>query len=307
MPPKSEAVEEEKPDLGVEVEDPNVTVDLSAEDEDEGEGERTVEGGEPAGDRQRDPVTGKWSKKKNERGRENREAKNWRAEKAELESRLQRQEAEANRRFQELQQQIQQSQRQQPTGQPQDPFAAAMADIDGQLAAELQLIEKDNSRDYKRYMALQEKRSELIAERTWARKDAERQRQQPAQQQDTYAVRRQLLQGEHPWLYQPHMKDLADKAWAIRNSLITLEGRPDSIETDREALSAAVARFGGQYGLRAPAPPSTRTRNLYAAPVSGTGPNRGAPMTEIELPKALVNGAGLSPAALRAALRDVEG
>jgi hypothetical protein len=301
--------DEEKPDLGIPVEDPNITVDLTENDDEEPE--ELLEGGQPKGkeepERTRDPVTGKWSGKKRERGQNKREETNWRTEKTALEAQMKRQQDDSDRRFRELQARVDQSMRQAPAaGVPTDPFANAIGDIQKQLAAELQLIEKDNARDYTRYMELQDKKNELIAERTWARKNAQQQAQ-PAPQQDAYAVRRTFLHSEHPWLQDPRMSDLANKAWAIRNNLVQVEGRPDTLETDREALSQALARFGGEFGLRVPAPPSQRTRQIYAAaPASQTGPYRGSEPQEIEIPRHMVNGSGLDERALRAALRSRE-
>ena len=295
--------EEDKLDLGVEVPDANVKIDLAPDDDDD----ELLEGGKATkgeDDRARDPATGKWASKKAERGANKREENTWRKEKAEYDARLQRMQADSDRQLAELRQQIQQAQQRPAPGQPHDPFLAPITDVRKQIAAELKLIENGQSPTYDRYNELREKESELIARRTWTQMNAQtQQRQEPA---SPYAHRVPFIESEFPWTMDTRYTDLAKKAQVIKQSLIALEGRPDTLDTDREALTTAVARFGGEFGLRAPAAPSPRTRNLYAGPGTGAGPQRQAPQSEIEIPKSLVNGSGLSSAALRDALRDIE-
>src|SRR5579864_4412180 len=111
MARNSAKTDDDAPDLGIPNEDPNVTVDLTPEDDDDDvellEGGSPKTGGEePAGQRERDPATGKWKTKKAERGRERREQQNWRTEKVEMEQRFARQQAESDRRFAEMQARI---------------------------------------------------------------------------------------------------------------------------------------------------------------------------------------------------------
>jgi hypothetical protein len=304
MPPREE---DEKLDLGIPVEDPNVKVDLSesADDDDELlEGGKATKGDGEQPEKTRDPVTGKWGKAKAERGKNRREETNWRTEKTQLEAQMKRQQDDSDRRFREMQQRLDQSmQRPQQTGQPADPFASKFADIDRRLTAELKLLSNDpNNDDYTAYNAIRREETRLIAQQeAYQAKQFEAQRPQP--QASPYAARVPIIESEFPWLQDPRFKDLGLKAQVIKQGLVSLDGRPDTLDTDREALATAVARFGGEYGLRTPAAPSPRTRQMYEAPVSQNGPYRGTQPTEIELPRQLVNGSGLNEAALRAALR----
>jgi hypothetical protein len=303
MPPREE---DEKLDLGIPVEDPNVKVDLSesADDDDELlEGGKATKGDGEQPEKTRDPVTGKWGKAKAERGKNRREETNWRTEKTALEAQMKRQQDDSDRRFREMQQRLDQSmQRPQQTGQPADPFASKFADLDAQLAAELKLIEADPSRDYKRYRELVRQETKLaVQQQNYQDRMMEAQRPQP--QVSPYAARVPIIESEFPWLQDPRFKDLGLKAQVIKQSLVSLEGRPDTLDTDREALATAVARFGAEYGLRQAAAPSPRTRQMYEAPVSQQGPYRGAQPQEIDIPRQLVNGSGLDERALRSALR----
>lgn len=294
--------DDDKPDLGVEIPDANVKIDLTEDDDELLEGGQATKPDDEQ--RTRDPETGKWSKKKAERGANKREENGWRKEKADYDARLQRMQADNDRQLSELRQQIQQAQQRPAPGAPHDPFVAPITDVRKQIAAELQLIENQPGRNYDRYNELREKESELIARRTWTQMNAQQQRnQEPA---SPYANRIPFIESEFPWTREPRFKDLAVKAQAIKVYLTNVEGRPDTLDTDREALTTAVARFGGEFGLRAPAAPTQRQRNIYAGPGPSGGAQRAPQTSEVEIPRQLVNGTGLTAAALRDALRDIE-
>jgi hypothetical protein len=308
MARKNEAPEDQDEKLGGDVEDGGkVKIDLQEPDVEPDDDDK---GQTAAGERVRDPETGKWAAKKTERKNDHREKKAWEREREDYDRRIQRmqedqdrRQQESDRRFAELRQEVERTRQ---GGGGGDPYIAKLQDINKQIAAELKVIEADESRGYDRYQELQEHKAAIVAERTYARLRAEDQRNQPApQQQNPYAYRVPIIESEYPWINDPRFRDIAEKAKIIKHSLVGLEGRPDTIDTDREALSTAVARYGAEYGLRAPAPPSQRTRSLYASPGSNTGPSRGREAQEIEVPRQLLNGTRLNESALRGALRDV--
>lgn len=316
MAPKADqSLEPNAQDLGIPQEDPNVTIDL-----DEREDPDDEEGGdrEPAAassdrgptERVRDPKTGKWAQKKRERGEDRRAAQSWRTEKTQFEQRLKTMQEQSERQMREMQLRLDNALRAPAPGQqqvPADPFAAPLADVQQQLAAELKLIEKDPAYGYERYMALQDKKAELIAQRTWARNSAANERRAPQQQpqNNRYAAREPIIESEYPWTMDQNNADLVKKAVAYKQYLVAAEGRLDTIDTDREALTWAATKFGAQFGIQPPpAGPTQRTRDFYAGPAQRTAPRRGdAPAGQIEVPRALVNGSGLSPAALARAIR----
>lgn len=247
---------------------------------------------------------GKWAEKKAERGRERREAATQR-EKAESEQRINRIQADADRRFKQLTEEFDRF-RQTAAGGPsqrQDPFDAKLSDIERQLDQELQLIETDANRGYKHYNQLRRQEQELITQRSIATHLSERARAESQRPADPYAYRRPIVASEFPWTDDPRYNDLSKKAAAYREYLINVENKPDTLDTDREALTTTVARFGAEFGLRPPpAAPSQRTRGLYQGPASrGVADRRAAPQ-EVDLGE-LGRGTGLSARSLAAAVR----
>ena len=304
----------EAADLGIPQQDPNVTIDLDEEEEGGDEPESRAAGGgegdEPRAERSRDPKTGKWTDKKRERGKERREFDEWRKNRPNYEAQMRQIREDSARQLRDMQMRLDNALRQPAPQQQQqaaDPYAGQIADLKSQMDAELRLIEADPKRDYSRYMDLQDKRNEVIAMRAWARQDAQRQRQQPQQPQRTpYAGREPIIEAEYPWTMDPTKGELTKRAAAYKQYLVSVEGRPDTLDTDREALTTIASRFGAQYGVQAPAAaPTARTRELYAVPGQRTAPRRGpGGGGEITIPRALANGTGLSPGALARALRE---
>lgn len=311
-----QTLERDTPDLGIPQEDPNVTIDLDAED-DEG-GERVTEGdrsddAEPGkGERVRDPKTGRWGDKKRQRGQDRRDQQSWRTEKTQLEARIAQQRQEHQQAVQQLQMRIDAMARVPAGGgqqqQTANPFTARFTDLESQLESELRLIEADPKRDYKRYNDLRRQETRLVAqEESWrTQQQANAQRPQQQTQQNPYAARQPFIESEFPWTMDPANGELCKRAAAIKQYLVNVEGRLDTIDTDREALSTAANRFGAQFGVRgAPADPSQRTRDSYASPGQRTAPRRGEQRRgQIDVPRALLNGSGLSAAAIADALRE---
>jgi hypothetical protein len=293
-------------------EEPNVKVNLDEPDDDDkdlGREDETppIERSDVEA-RERDQKTGQWTKKKQERSREHREQRTWERERADYDRRFRMMQEDHDRRFNELRTELDRS-RQQNTGAPADPFTARIKEIDFQLDAELQLIESGERRDYARYRQLNDQRVELISQRMLAAHVAETQRQQQNRPEDAYAGRRPIIEAEFPWVMDRQYSQLAQRARTYKDYLVNFEGKPDTIDTDREALAHTVARHGGEYGLRPPpAPPSMRTRQMYAGPGTRNAPERNGRPREVELPRELVHGSGLSPErlarAVNAALND---
>jgi hypothetical protein len=284
----------------------NVKIDLSEPDESPGEGGEDAEARVDSAERVRDPSTGKWASKKAERKEDHGKKKAWETEREDYDRRFKRQQedfdrlrADSDRRLQELRQDMQRG-----TGQSADPYAAKLSDIEKQVEAELKLVNADENHSLARYNELRRQEYALVAQQTYAKLRQQEQATMQAVPRDQYAGRREIVNAEYPWLTDERYRPLADKAWVIRQGLINLDGRPDTIDTDREALATAVGRFGGEFGLRAPAPPSDRTRGLYGGPPFRTGPDRSPAPREIEVPRQLLNGTRLNEAVLRAALRD---
>lgn len=252
----------------------------------------------------RDKVTGQWTKKKQERGRLHKENLSLKGEKEALERRIAESEAAYQRRFAEMEARMARSQQPAQTQQTADPHAAKLADLNKQIEAELRLIETDEKRGYERYNELQEMRTAAVVARELAQFQAKQPAQQPQTPRGPYDARAPFIQAEFPWTEDPRCKPLNEKAWKYREYLIHVEGRPDTIDTDREALAHIQAQFGAGFGLQPPARPTQQQRNGYIRPpATGGGGTRQAPRA-IELPRVLTEGTGLSPESLRAALRE---
>lgn len=293
--------------------EPNVKVSLDEDDDDKDDGDR---GDAPPADsggdleaRSRDEKTGQWTRKKQERSREHREQRTWERERADYDRRIKMVQEDGDRRYNELRQELDRSRQQQSRGASADPFAARLHDIDFQLDAELKLIESGDRQDYARYRQLNDARVELITQRELARHTAEAARQQQSRPPDVYAGRRPMIEAEFPWIMDRQYSELAQRARAYKDYLVNFERKPDTIDTDREALAHTVAKHGGEYGMRPPpAQPSQRTRQMYAGPGTRNAPERNGRPREVELPGDLVRGSGLSAErlarAVNAALND---
>lgn len=299
----------EKIDLPTE--EPNVKVNLDQEEDDDTGGDPGRRDEETSTDRpadaearSRDPKTGKWTQKKQERGQVHREQRTWERERADYDRRFRMMQEEHDRRFTEMRGELERTRQQQTGGgQSSDPFANRLKDIDFQLDSELALIESGDRKDYARYRQLTDLRTTLITQRELASHAAEMQRQQQSQPEDRYAGRRPIIEAEFPWVMDRQYSDLARRAKSYKDYLVNFMGKPDTIDTDREALAQTVAQHGGEFGMRPPAaPPSMRTRQMYAAPSSRTGPDRNGRPREVELPNELVRGSGLNAAALSRAV-----
>jgi hypothetical protein len=255
---------------------------------------------------------GTWAEKKAARGNDRKAAKAWETEKADYERRIQRVQEENDRRYNDLRAEMERSRQAPQQGQQrQDPFEAKLADIDAQLDAELKLIEADDKRPYTRYNQLRRQEQEAITQRAIAQAELARQQHQARQPQNPNAGRQPIISAEFPWTDDPRYNDLGRKAFAYKTYLVEVEGRPDTLDTDREALQSTVARFGGEFGLRPPpAAPTPRTRQMYGGPASRSAPDRRPAPREVEL-GVLGQGTGLSArtlaAAVDAALKEEQG
>lgn len=305
----------EPTDLGIPQQDPNVTIDLDEEPDDDEPDRGAASGGEgdnePRAERTRDPKTGKWTDKKRERGKERREFDEWRKNRPNYEAQMRQIREDSARQLRDMQMRLDNALRQpvpQQQQQAADPFTQKFADLDAQMEAELRLIEADPKREYKRYNELRRQESRLAAQHAVWQDRQQQQAQRPQQpQRNLYAGREPIIEAEYPWTMDPTKGELTKRAAAYKQYLVSVEGRPDTLETDREALTTIASRFGAQYGVQAPAAaPTARTRELYAVPGSRTAPRRGpgGGGGEITIPRALANGTGLSPGALARALRE---
>lgn len=290
-------------------EEPNVKVRLDDDEpddtgpgKDESSDDTPVDRPEQAA-KGRDDKTGQWTKNKRERAERHREKQGWERERQEYDRRLRMLQEDGDRRYREMQDSLERMRGQGGGGQQSDPFAHRLKDLDAQIDQELQIIESNEHRGYARYRELTDQRTALITQRVLAQHSAEQRRNQPAP--NPYEPRRPIIEAEFPWTMDNRYKDLSRKAWTYRQYLIDIEGRPDTVDTDREALAQTVARYGADYGLRPPAaPPSQRTRGIYAAPPSRGAPDRSGRPREVELPNELVRGSGLDAAALQRAVRN---
>lgn len=242
---------------------------------------------------------GTWAAKKAERGKDRREAKAWERERAEYDRRFAREREDTDRRINEMRQQVESLRQTSGQGRQNDAYSSKMGEINTQIAAELKLLESDDKHDYTRYHQLQEQKIALIAQQQAAILFNNQRQQQP---QDRYAGRRPIIASEFPWTDDPRYNDLSRKAFAYREYLINVEGKPDTLETDREALQTALAKFGGEFGLRQPAAPSQRTRSLWTAPGSRGAPERRQMPQEVDLGE-VGRGTGLDQKTLSAVVR----
>jgi hypothetical protein len=288
------------PDPGLS-DETKVRLDAADDDDDEGPEpeEKLDENNQP---RKKD---GTWASKKAARAKERREGRaSWEAERADNERRFRQQQEEHDRTVRSLRDDVDRLTRRIEQGNtpPQDEFTSKIAEVRKNIASELKRIETDDNTSYDRYNELREQEAELIAQRTWARKEAERQQNQP--RPSPYDARRPFIESEYPWVTDVRYRDLAIKAQSYKQYLVNFEGRPDTLDTDREALATVQSRFGADYGMAPPpAPPSRRQREMYAGP--GT---RHAPRQERSLPREvnlgeMGRGTGLSEKTLAAILR----
>lgn len=282
----------------------NVTINLDEPEEDEDDEKPVAAKSDKPAERVRDPKTGKWVEKKNERAADHKAKKAWETDREQLtqqwERRIQEVQQQGERRVAELEARMARETRQ--TGVA-DPHDQKILDLETQITSELKLIETDEKRGYERYNALRRAEQEAVLDKKLAAFAKGQQVMQQTQKPDPYAARVPIIESEFPWIANPAMKDLAAKARAYADYLIRFEGRPDTLDTDREALSHTQAQFGGAYGLQPPARPTQAQRNGWARPASNGIPgatNGKARM--IELPAANLEGSGLSAEALRRAL-----
>lgn len=283
-------------------------IDLTPPEEGDDDDDAPPVAAKGAGDKmERDVTTGKWTQKKQERQRDFKEKKAWQVEKDAMERRMSDERAAYERRFAEVEARVARS----APGAKQevDPHEAKLADVNAQIDTELELLAKDEKRTYERYNNLRLEQYKVVAKQEAALAvkaagiiNANNNRQGP------YEARRPIIESEFPWTADPNFKELSGRAFAYKQYLVGFQGRPDTLDTDREALAHAQAEFGGQYGLRVAARPTQQQRDGYARPGPGAaaGPRDSRPRS-IEIPASMsIESAGLSREALAAALRDVE-
>lgn len=285
-------------------EDDETKVNLAEADEDDVDGEREEKVvAKESDDGQPRKKDGTWAEKKAARGKSRKEESAWQKEKADYERRFTQMREEQERTARLLREELDGIRRQSSNGQQQDPIAAQLSDIERQLEQELALIEKDENRGYKQYNLLRRQEQKLITMQAIAERDIQAARNQP--QRSQYDGRVPIIEAEYPWLQDQRYAPLAKRAMAYRQYLIQVQNKPDTLETDREALSYAQATFGPEYGLNPPpARPTQRTRDLYGGPGSRGIPSRGEEEDEVIDLGEMGRGHGLSPRALAAAVRD---
>lgn len=303
-----EGTDVEKIELPSDEPETKVNLDDAEEDrDDQDDGDQEPEP-KAAKDGQPRKKNGTWAEKKKERGQDRKAAKAWESERAEYDRRFKRMQEDNDRTARQLREELDRVRSQGQQGQQRDPLTARLDDIGKQIEKELSLIENDAARGYGEYNKLRREEQRLISMQVMAENAAEQRRQQQGQPRDVYAARRPIIESEYPWVVDDQYRELAQRARAYREYLINVGDdrgrRADTIETDREALSYAQAHFGPEYGLRPPpAPPSQRTRGLYAPPASRGLPSRQSPTREVDLGVMGV-GHGLSPQALARAVKE---
>lgn len=272
------------------------------DDDDDDDKPLAAKGGEQK-DRARDPKTGKWTERRQERKERFKADKAIEAERQSFERRLSEERAVFQRQIAELA-----AKAAQPGRAPAaDPFDAALKDIDAQLEAELELIGADEKRGYTRYNQLRREEYKLVAKKEAADVLKAQQDQQRAQPRDQYASRAPIIESEYPWTMDPRYNELTARARSYKMYLTGSLKRPDTLDTDREALSHAVAEWGAEYGLLQPARPTSAQRNGYVRPGPGSAaPRENGQSRYLELPSHVMSDTGLSPEQIRTALREVE-
>lgn len=283
--------------------EPNTKVSLE-EPEDDGEDEGEQEERQPkVGDQPR-KKNGTWAERKKERGQDRKAAKAWEAERADYDRRFQRIQEDTDRTVRQMREEIDRLKASSGNNRQADPLDARLDDIDRQLKQELKLIENDPNRGYDDYNRLRREEQKLISLQALREARAEEQRMQQSRPRDPYAARGPILESEFPWILDSNYRELAQRARTYKNYLVDVERKPDTIETDREALSHVQAHFGGEYGMRPPpAPPSPRTRSLYAPPPSRGVPRQQEEEREVDL-GVMGQGHGLDPKILGRVVRE---
>jgi hypothetical protein len=304
MPPIEKEPEQdieriEKPDTG------SVTIEAPEEDDRDDGDEQPPAAAKGADGQQPRDKTGKWAERKAARATDHREKKAWQVEKEALERRITEERATYARQLAEAEARAAARSHQQAAA-PSDPHDAKLADIGAAIEAELKLIQADDTRSITRYNELRRQEQEAIVDKKMALFAKGQQAQQQQQPRNPYDARIPIIESEFPWLTDTRYAAMAKKAASYRNMLIDVEGRPDTLDTDREALAHIQAQFGSAYGLQPPVRPAPATRAAYARPGSSNAPGRDGGPTAIEVPSELVNGTGLSQAQIFAALKKSE-
>lgn len=213
---------------------------------------------------------GTWASKRRERGALIRTLR----EKAELSARevaeAKAELARMNDRMRLFEQRAQAPAQQQQQQVP-DQYASALADVEQGMAQELELMRAhDGSKgpyNMSRYNTLKRREQELIAarvaEQIIARQGGQRQQ---AGVPHPMQARYDALVADYPWMQQ----DAAarSRVGAYRRYLIDVEGRPDTLATDREAAAAIAAKF--RLGSPAAARPTAADRERAAGMAGGS-------------------------------------
>jgi hypothetical protein len=262
--------------------------DAIGPDDDEGAEPQAKSGQAPP----REAKTGRWAQKKLERAREHKEQQGWRQEKDSILARLAAAEARAA-----APQPQPQAQPQARPDQQQAPFAAELTEVSQALEAELMLMERDPQRPATRYNELKQKETRLI----WRQETALAGRNQPQRQESDprvmeYQTRAAILTGEFPWLAggTQQSNDMITATRNYRNFLIEGMKRPDTMATDREAITHVMSQFG--YQMPRTAAPA---RGTYAGPGSRPGGQQnGSGARAVKVDGRLLAGSGLSRQAL---------
>ena len=251
---------------------------------------------QPTGVKPRDKQTGRWAQKKIERAKSHQELTRLRGEHESTLAQLQALQAERETWQQRA---MQPAQQQQPAVRV-DPVDRELTEINSALEAELALLERDVNRSPKRYNDLQDRKAEIRTLRLIAQANAGRQPQQQGPQvAPEYAARWEMVSSEYPWLRDasPRFETVRQQIKSYMRHLKEGMGRPDTIDTDREAITHVAAQ--NNINIRAP---QARGAGAFASPASrGAGLERSG-QRAVQVPGQLIGGSGLSKQQLAQAM-----
>ena len=239
----------------------------------------------------REPKTGQWTKKKNERQNAIKDNEELRRSHSELRDLVKGLEERSSRQMTELIAALR-PQPQTPAGPPPE-VQAIESQIEGIMAqqkAVLQEIAADKPGAEEKYYKLDRQRLALIARaegaaQGWGKKEVQQERSGLSPEQ---AARYAVIQQEFPDF--DGNEKWSKVAGAFRRGLLEA-GHPDNLATDRLAIGQAARQLG--IGPRA-APPSERTRQAYGGPPAGGRAPAARGQRSMQIPENLIKGSGLS-------------
>lgn len=244
---------------------------------------------------------GRWAAKKAERAKNHQELIRLRGEHESTLAELARLQAERDNWQRQPAPVQQQPQNQQPRV---DPVDRELNEINAALEAELALLERDVNRSPKRYNDLQDRKMEIRMARMIAQSVRPQQAQQQGGVAPEYAARYEMLTSEFPWIADPspQYNGVRQQIKSYIRHLKEGMGRPDTIDTDREAVTHIAAQNG--INVRRP---QARGAGAFATPASRGAPTERNGQRAVKIPSQLAAGSGLSVQQLaQAALSDDE-